>query len=148
MVRLRSLGVLVAISLLAAFAATPADALTSDRPARHLPAHVFAPYFETYAGRNLAALSRRSGAEYLTLAFLQTPRKGSCKLTWDGDRSMQVAWSTVKSWAKGRGLAELSFWALQRDNGGCPGTGGSDSCSGLAQDRWRFSHIFEPFTGR
>ncbi|MEP6527007.1 MAG: hypothetical protein ABJA86_07560 [Nocardioidaceae bacterium] len=52
----------------------------------------------------------------------------------------------VKRWARAKQLAELSFWALQRDNGGCPGTGGSDSCSGLAQARWRFSHIFAPFT--
>ena len=26
------------------------------------------------------------------------------------------------------------------------GTGGSDSCSGVAQPTWYFSHTFEPFT--
>jgi hypothetical protein len=41
----------------------------------------------------------------------------------------------------------LSFWALQRDNGGCVGTKGSDSCSGVAQSTWQFSHTFEPFSG-
>jgi hypothetical protein len=52
----------------------------------------------------------------------------------------------VESWAAGKGLASLSFWALQRDNGGCVGTGGSDSCSGIAQGTWDFSHALEPFT--
>ncbi|WP_042396363.1 carbohydrate binding domain-containing protein [Streptacidiphilus carbonis] len=53
----------------------------------------------------------------------------------------------VEGWAAGKGLAELSFWALQRDNGGCVGTKGSDSCSGIAQGTWDFSHALEPFTG-
>jgi hypothetical protein len=26
------------------------------------------------------------------------------------------------------------------------GTAGANSCSGIAQDTWSFSHIFEPFT--
>ena len=50
---------------------------------------------------------------------------------------------TVESWAVSKGIAELSFWALQRDNGGCPGTGGSDSCSGVSQSTWQFSHVWE-----
>jgi chitinase len=54
--------------------------------------------------------------------------------------------TTVESWAVSQGIAELSFWALQRDNGGCPGTKGSDSCSGVSQSTWQFSHAFEPFT--
>jgi hypothetical protein len=52
----------------------------------------------------------------------------------------------VEHWAQSKGIDTLSFWALQRDNGGCPGTGGSDSCSGVAQPTWYFSHTFEPFT--
>ena len=51
----------------------------------------------------------------------------------------------VEHWAKATGIAELSFWALERDNGGCVGTAGSDSCSGVAQSTWQFSHTFEPF---
>ncbi|MGW1071902.1 glycosyl hydrolase family 18 protein [Streptomyces sp. NPDC002537] len=53
----------------------------------------------------------------------------------------------VYDWAVSQGINTLSFWALQRDNGGCPGTKGSDSCSGIAQDTWYFSHAFAPFTG-
>ena len=54
----------------------------------------------------------------------------------------------VRNWARSTGIAELSFWALERDNGGCVGTAGSDSCSGVAQGTWQFSRTFEPFTSR
>jgi hypothetical protein len=54
--------------------------------------------------------------------------------------------NTVESWAVQQGIAELSFWALQRDNGGCPGGSAADNCSGVPQSTWQFSHIFEPFT--
>jgi hypothetical protein len=50
------------------------------------------------------------------------------------------------SWAVSNGLGGLSFWALQRDNGGCPGTKGAGSCSGVDQPAWYFSHVFEPFS--
>jgi chitinase len=54
--------------------------------------------------------------------------------------------ATVERWARARGISELSFWALQRDNGGCVGTAGSNTCSGVAQSTWQFSHALEPFT--
>jgi hypothetical protein len=54
--------------------------------------------------------------------------------------------TTVYNWAVSKGINLLSFWALQRDNGGCPGTGGNDSCSGITQNTWDFSHVFAPFT--
>jgi chitinase len=54
--------------------------------------------------------------------------------------------TAIEHWAVTRHLAELSFWALERDNGGCPGIKGSDSCSGISQPAWQFSHTFEPFT--
>ena len=57
------------------------------------------------------------------------------------------AWD-VRGWARDRGIAELSFWALERDNGGCPGVAGSDSCSGIHQSTWQFTGIFSPFTHR
>jgi hypothetical protein len=53
----------------------------------------------------------------------------------------------VEQWAASTGINTLSFWALQRDNGGCPGTKGAGNCSGISQDTWFFSHAFEPFTG-
>lgn len=54
--------------------------------------------------------------------------------------------TTVLNWAKSKGLDEISFWALQRDNGGCPGTKGAGTCSGISQPTWFFSHTFEPYT--
>jgi hypothetical protein len=53
---------------------------------------------------------------------------------------------TFLRWAAVHGIGELSMWALQRDNGGCPGTSGAGSCSGVAQPTWYFSHVFEPFS--
>ncbi|MEV7324209.1 chitinase [Streptomyces sp. NPDC093970] len=51
----------------------------------------------------------------------------------------------VERWAAARGIDTLSLWALQRDNGGCVGTGGANSCSGIAQDTWQFSRTFARF---
>jgi hypothetical protein len=54
----------------------------------------------------------------------------------------------VTQWAIAHNIAELSFWALGRDNGGCPGIPGSDDCSGVAQGPYQFTHIMAPFTRR
>jgi chitinase len=44
------------------------------------------------------------------------------------------------------GIARLSFWSVARDNGSCAGTTTAQStCSGIAQDAWDFSHVFEAF---
>jgi Glycosyl hydrolases family 18 len=56
--------------------------------------------------------------------------------------------AALRRWASSRGLDTLSFWALQRDNGGCPGTAGSDTCSGVHQTRWAFSRALDSFTRR
>ncbi|MGK4584146.1 glycosyl hydrolase family 18 protein [Kitasatospora sp. HPMI-4] len=55
--------------------------------------------------------------------------------------------ANVYNWATAKGINTLSFWALQRDNGGCVGTAGSDSCSGISQNTWDFTHVFAPFSG-
>lgn len=52
----------------------------------------------------------------------------------------------VLDWAQNKGINTLSFWALQRDNGTCPGGGASNTCSGIEQPKWFFSEAFEPFT--
>jgi hypothetical protein len=53
---------------------------------------------------------------------------------------------TILNWARHQGLGLISFWALQRDNGGCVGTKGASTCSGVSQPAWYFSHVFEHFT--
>jgi chitinase len=54
--------------------------------------------------------------------------------------------TTVQKWALAKGISFLSFWAIQRDNGTCPGSKGQGACSGVAQTTWQFSHTFESFT--
>jgi hypothetical protein len=49
-------------------------------------------------------------------------------------------------WVETQGIGTLTFWALQRDNGGCPGTKGAGTCSGLTQPTWYFSHHFAHVT--
>jgi len=46
-----------------------------------------------------------------------------------------------------KGMSTLSIWAIQRDNGGCPGGGAANDCSGIAQATWDFSHLLSSFTG-
>jgi hypothetical protein len=53
---------------------------------------------------------------------------------------------TVLRFAHARGMNLLSIWAVQRDNGGCRGTPDADTCSGIIQPEWAFSHLLVPFT--
>ena len=53
---------------------------------------------------------------------------------------------TMLNFAQQENMNFLSIWAIQRDNGGCPGTRDSNTCSGIAQNNWDFSHLLEPFT--
>jgi hypothetical protein len=79
------LAVVAALSVHGAFAAPAAAAAATP-----LPAHVYAPYFETWTTDSITTIAQQSGAKYLTLAFLQTPAKGSCTPTWNGDASQPV----------------------------------------------------------
>src|SRR5256714_9541360 len=86
--------VAVAAALTTVTAATAyAGDTAGDRTGR-LPAHVFAPYFQSYQDASPAAVSRASGARYLTMAFLQTERTGSCDILWNGDPVKPVARAT------------------------------------------------------
>jgi hypothetical protein len=55
--------------------------------------------------------------------------------------------TTMLNFAQANNMNLLSIWAIQRDNGGCPGTRDSNTCSGITQNTWDFSHALEPFTG-
>jgi hypothetical protein len=91
------------LALVAALAALALTGVTSAQAApTPLPAHVYAPYFETWTTDGLTTTAQQSGAKYLTLPF---------------------------------------------DNGGCPGVTGSNSCSGIVQNTWDFTHLLQPFTG-
>jgi chitinase len=137
MSRPRLLGVLAVLTCLVGLAAAPPAQATGELAGvaglgRALPRQVFAPYFETYAGSNLAALARQSGAGYLTLAFLESTGKGSCTLAWNGDPATPAAWSTfgpdiARIRARG-GDVIPSFGGYSADHGG---TDIAESCTSV-----------------
>jgi hypothetical protein len=67
--------------------------------------------------------------------------KKKTEVTYEADAT------TMLGFAQSSNMNLLSVWAIQRDNGGCPGTADSNTCSGIPQNTWDFSHILEPFTG-
>jgi Glycosyl hydrolases family 18 len=67
------------------------------------------------------------------------PRK--TEVTYPADAQRLYNFATAK------GIDTLSIWAIQRDNGDCPGSTDSNNCSGIAQTPWEFSQILVPFTG-
>ncbi len=79
---------------LAAGTLLSANAYAGEHRAAPLPAHVFAPYFQAYTDASPAQQSQASGAKYLTMAFLQTEKTGSCDILWNGDPAKPVAWSS------------------------------------------------------
>ena len=115
----------VAIALLATLALSTGSASAATA----LPAHVYAPYFETWTSDGITTLAQQSGARYFTLAFLETLGKTSCTLAWNG--------STARRSPSGRYLADIaslraiggdvipSFGGWSADQGG---TEIGDSC--------------------
>jgi hypothetical protein len=119
------LGLPLAVATMAATAATasPQGGLADRGP-------VYAPYFETWTNDTLPAVARASGARDLTLAFLQTPKKGSCSVTWDGDVKQPVErgdryTAQIRTLRAMGGSAIPSFGGYSADQGG---TEIADSC--------------------
>ena len=94
-----------------------------------LPAHAFAPYFETWTTDSISTIAQQSGARYLTLAFLQTLSKTSCTLAWNGDKSQTLAsgryLSDIAALRAAGGDVVPSFGGWSADQGG---TEIGDSC--------------------
>jgi hypothetical protein len=53
---------------------------------------------------------------------------------------------TTLSFAQANNLNLLTIWAIQRDNGGCPGKAGNNLCSGITQNNWDFSIALGAYT--
>ena len=53
----------------------------------------------------------------------------------------------LRTFAAANGMSTLSMWAIQRDNGGCPGSTGANNCSGIVQTTWEFTNALKGFTG-
>jgi hypothetical protein len=127
MQRARSIVVmLVAFAAFAGPAFTGSNAATAAVP---LPAHVYAPYFETWTSDAITPIAQQSGARYFTLAFLETLGKTSCTLAWNGSSSQTVAagryLTDIRSLRGLGGDVIPSFGGWSADQGG---TEIGDSC--------------------
>jgi hypothetical protein len=122
--RLAALCVATFSLLAVAIPASPATAAPTP-----LPAHVFAPYFETWTTDSISGIAQQSGARYFTLAFLETLNKTSCTLAWDGNSSQTVAsgqyLSDIAALRAMGGDVVPSFGGWSADQGG---TEIGDSC--------------------
>ena len=90
-----------------------------------------------YSGKSSAQLWAMEGDTILP-GIDDYPRKSEITYLADAQRLLDFA--------RANGMNTLSIWAIQRDNGGCPGVTDSNSCSGIVQNSWDFSHLLEPFT--
>ena len=112
----------VTAAALAALLAPAALGSSGAIAASPLPAHVFAPYFETWTDDSLSTTARQSGARFFTLAFLETLGKTSCTLAWNGDRSQTLSTgrylSDVASLRAMGGDVIPSFGGWSADQGG------------------------------
>lgn len=56
-----------------------------------------------------------------------------------------AAWTTIRDYARSKGLTRLAFWSVNRDRAcATPGVVSSD-CSGIAQTSWEFTRITAGF---
>ncbi|MGH3159929.1 MAG: glycosyl hydrolase family 18 protein [Streptosporangiaceae bacterium] len=136
-----ALALATAAALAAATWATTAQATAApSRPAAPadyapIPAQVYAPYFETYLAKsNIATVAKASGARYLTLAFIQTPQKGSCVATWNGDAKLPLSaghyLGEIAALRATGGDVIPSFGGYSADQGG---TEIADSCTSVSK---------------
>ena len=126
-IRLRMLLAAVCATLVAGSAASVAPAATA------LPAHVYAPYFETWTADSITSLAQQSGSRYFTFAFVETLSKSSCTLAWDGAAADAVSnGKYLSDIATLRGMGGdviPSFGGWSADQGG---TEIGDSCKNVS----------------
>ena len=135
-----ALAIGLCVPLTVALGASAAAAAARSAPAAHhgqslIPRHVYAPYFETWTRNNIPAIARKSGARYLTLAFLQTTKRGSCSVAWNGDPTRMVGpndpyIAQIRRLRAMGGDVVPSFGGYSADQGG---TEIADSCPTVAK---------------
>src|ERR1044071_9893400 len=115
----------------------PAGAIPPAAAATYtpLPAHVYAPYYETYLAPStpgIATTAQQSGARYMTLAFLQSTGKSSCALDWNGNSAQPLSYyaSDLAALRAAGGDVIPSFGGFSADQGG---TEIADSCTNVSQ---------------
>ncbi|MBO3748866.1 ricin-type beta-trefoil lectin domain protein [Streptosporangiaceae bacterium NEAU-GS5] len=61
-----------------------------------------------------------------------------------GEVTTVAIWTQIRDYATSHGLGRLAFWSVNRDRP-CPGGGLQETCSGLSQNNWDFTHITASF---
>jgi Glycosyl hydrolases family 18 len=137
--RTRAVTLAVAATLaVSAWAGTTASAALAGPPAGQthatVPLPVYAPYFETYLPSSVSQIARQSGSPYLTLAFIQAAKKGSCTATWNGNAKEPLSagryLSQIAALRKTGGDVIPSFGGYSADEGG---TEIADSCTSVSK---------------
>jgi hypothetical protein len=138
-----------AIAALAASAAVACPLGASAASGTALPAHVYAPYYETYLGTStpsITSTAQSSGARYFTLAFIQSAGKGSCPATWNGDKSQPIPGNTyisdIASLRTLGGDVIPSFGGYSADQGG---TEIADSCKDVSQIAAAYEEVISTY---
>ena len=98
-----------------------------------------------YPGKTTAQLWAMEGATIMN-GLDDYPRKTESTSVADAQQILDFAKAPTPTSGPTR-MAALSMWAIQRDNGGCPGSTGSNDCSGIVQTTWAFSNVLKGFTG-
>src|SRR5215471_17816356 len=97
-----------------------------------IPAHVYAPYFETWTTDSITTDAQQSGARYFTLAFVEVATKGSCVPVWNGDPTQPITGgrylTDIASLRAIGGDVIPSFGGFSADNGG---TELADACTNV-----------------
>jgi hypothetical protein len=91
-----------------------------------------------YPAKTSAELWAMTGATIMN-GLDDYPRRTEVTTVQDAQQLLAFAQQT--------GMSTLSMWAIQRDNGGCPGSTGSNDCSGIVQATWEFTTNLKIFTG-
>ncbi|MFI9010035.1 cellulose binding domain-containing protein [Actinosynnema sp. NPDC053489] len=77
-------------------------------------------------------------------AFRHTGISGMNGLSDQREVTTPQTWTQLRDWAKSNGLGRFTFWAVNRDRGGCDGQVASN-CSGVPQADWEFTRITAGF---
>ncbi|WP_309113517.1 cellulose binding domain-containing protein [Saccharothrix sp.] len=78
------------------------------------------------------------------VAFSHAGISGMNGLSDQREVTTTATWTALRDWARSNGLGRFSFWAVNRDRGGCDGQV-SSNCSGIAQPDWEFTRITAGF---
>lgn len=146
--RLTAMGVAAALAvpLIGLAAARPAAAAQPAPSGTALPHRVYAPYFESFLPGSIVPFARRSGARYFTIAFIQTPKKGSCTPTWNGKAkdtmSAGVYRSQVARLRRMGGDIIPSFGGYSADYGG---TEIADSCTSVKRIAAAYASVIRTY---